>query len=1004
MKKQSTIIFLLPVTFLLFFSFAYSQNKGQIQGTITDSTTGDALYGANVIIEGTSLGAASDINGNYKIYNVPADSLIVIVRYIGYQQKEIPVKIIGGSTIEVNVPMLSEVIKGETVVVTAQAFGQKGAINQQLTSNTIINVVSAEKIHQLPDDNAATAISRLPGISLMNGDQVVIRGIQAKLNSVLLNGIEIPSTDMTNRATNLGFISSNMLSSIEVTKALTPDMDANAIGGVVNLRLREAPSDFHFDVFTQGNYNTLDRTTDNYKIWASASYRFFEDKLGVFLQGNADKSDIGQDVTTANFQLLGSGSTAYGEAPYQMQNYVLQDQWNVINNGGVSLILDYLLPQGKIVFQNTYANNLSNNTAYRNTYGLDNTQAQYGITRDKYGKDLMINALQSEYNFGDIKTELSLSHSFANKYTRIRYGDVGQPMYFYNTNSHPYGYDDNGKRIDFLAQRQFLTLDDALKIPIDASDAPDAAVQGWVVGREEAFDQHVYNAILDFTVPVTFSEDVSSKFKLGGKFTRSTRENDVEAQFNGAYDTDYYTTTSNFFPNHPNLTPQNPVLFRDLWYTDYERGNYYLNGDYDFQYAYDRDLMDRYMEASMEGWQPARHATNSERDDFNGSEVFSAGYLMGEFNIGPRITLIAGARFEHYNMDYHGKFVYVTHSVYGYGKLFDTLNTVNRNDDNLFPNVQLRYKFTEWSDIRLAYTKGISRPDYNAIMPSIYIEPGGAGQAGNTELIPAISTNYDLYLSFYTNEIGLFTVGGFYKKINDVFFQTNIFYQNLSHYNVSFPDSATWAALGVQPNAMPTASQQITTFLNNPEPAYVRGIELDWQTNFWYLPKPFNSLVFNINYTRAWSDMDYQQVRNQTITVQDPITHRPKNTYVTTDTVRNARLLYQGDHALNIALGIDYKGFSGRISFNLQGNVITSVGARPEEDQFTGDTYRWDFMLKQDLPLEGLSIQLNGINIFNNAVYTYRNFRRAVDGPVQLNEASIAYSPRIFQFNIRYSL
>jgi outer membrane receptor protein involved in Fe transport len=203
---------------------------------------------------------------------------------------------------------------------------------------------------------------------------------------------------------------------------------------------------------------------------------------------------------------------------------------------------------------------------------------------------------------------------------------------------------------------------------------------------------------------------------------------------------------------------------------------------------------------------------------------------------------------------------------------------------------------------------------------------------------------------------------------------------------------------------MPTASQQITTFLNNPEPAYVRGIELEWQTNFWYLPNPLNSLVFNINYTRTWSDMDYQQVRNQTITVQDPITHRPKNTYITTDTIRNARLLYQGDHALNIALGIDYKGFSGRISFNLQGDVITSVGARPEEDKFTGDTYRWDFMLKQDLPIEGLSIQLNGINIFNNAVYTYQNFRRVVDGPILTNEASIAYSPRIFQFNLRYSL
>ena len=91
---------------------------------------------------------------------------------------------------------------------------------------------------------------------------------------------------MNDRATDLGFISSNMLSGIEVIKALTPDMDANTLGGVVNLRLREAPTGLHFDVLAQGNYNASDRVTDNYKFWASVSQRFFDDKLGVFLQGN----------------------------------------------------------------------------------------------------------------------------------------------------------------------------------------------------------------------------------------------------------------------------------------------------------------------------------------------------------------------------------------------------------------------------------------------------------------------------------------------------------------------------------------------------------------------------------------------------------------------------------------------------------------------------------------------------------------------------------------------
>jgi len=178
-------------------------------------------------------------------------------------------------------------------------------------------------------------------------------------------------------------------------------------------------------------------------------------------------------------------------------------------------------------------------------------------------------------------------------------------------------------------------------------------------------------------------------------------------------------------------------------------------------------------------------------------------------------------------------------------------------------------------------------------------------------------------------------------------------------------------------------------------------LEFEWQTNFWYLPQPLNSLVLNVNYTRVWSEMDYQQVRNRP--VRDPNTGRITG-YVTTDTLRTARLLNQGDDIINVALGVDYKGFSGRISFNMQGNVITVVGSRPEEDQFTGNIYKWDFALKQKLPLKGLSIQLSGTNIFHNAIKTYRKFRREEDGRIFDNLTSIMYTPRVFELNLRYAL
>ena len=150
--------------------------------------------------------------------------------------------------------------------------------------------------------------------------------------------------------------------------------------------------------------------------------------------------------------------------------------------------------------------------------------------------------------------------------------------------------------------------------------------------------------------------------------------------------------------------------------------------------------------------------------------------------------------------------------------------------------------------------------------------------------------------------------------------------------------------------------------------------------------------------------MDYQQVRNKSvIRPRDPEHPRGWTEYVTTDTLRNARLLNQGDHIVNVALGIDYKDFSGRISFRMQGDVITTVGVRPEEDQFTGNIYRWDFTLQQKLPIKGLSLSLSGVNIFHNPVDTFRKFRRTEGGNISNYKSSIAYSPSIFQLNLRYS-
>ena len=392
--------------------------------------------------------------GKYIINQVPPGEHRLLVTYIGYHEEILDISVAEGQKLEENIAMDYQSLEGETIVVTAQAEGQLKAVNEQLAANTIKNIVSADKIQELPDLSAAPALSRLPGVSLMNGDQVVIRGIQAKQNLVLINGIQLPSTDVNTRATNLGFISSNMLDGIEVVKVLTPDMDANAIGGVVNLKLRDAPSGFHFDVLTQGGSNHQERTYGDYRFWASVSNRFFDDKLGVFVQGNADRLDGGDDRTTAAY--AGYEERPYGQAPYHMNTFTFNDQQNVTSTYGGTLIMDYKLPQGKIMLQNTISQAIYNNATHNTQLDFANNRIIYSLNRDKIERTLLVNALQTEYNFGDIKGELTLSHSYSDKNTDIRYGDAGDNTNFTNPSPFFLGIDAQWQSYFLFWQQEIL--------------------------------------------------------------------------------------------------------------------------------------------------------------------------------------------------------------------------------------------------------------------------------------------------------------------------------------------------------------------------------------------------------------------------------------------------------------------------------------------------------------------------------------------------------------------
>ncbi len=968
-------------------AFAQQDGVGQIEGTITDALTGETLIGVNITIEGTNIGVATNPDGDYILRRVPAGTQTLVITYIGYQRVEQEVEIVAGETLEFNYALEQEAVEGQEVVVTTQAMGQRSAINQQISSRSITNVVSADKIRELPDDNAATALSRLPGISLQDGDKVVIRGMEAKLNQVMVNGIQLPSTNQNDRSTNLGFISSNMLAGIEVTKSVTPDMDANAIGGVVNLRLQEAPEGFRSDAMLQGTANTQDRTYGNYQAWASVSNRFLDDNLGVFLQGNARRFNGGGDASNAIWSREDpGGDPGYGLGSYAMSEFEYRDEVSISEEYGGSILLDYDMPNGTLILQNTYAVTNSDLVRHFDRLLLGSGQRQFRTERDVNQVHLLINALQGEQDFNLFSVTYGLSHSRSQKETDLRYA-----IDFPGSNAF--------ESISLTRRREF-TPDSVFAINYN-EDHWLGQTAGNGTTQDDYFKERQVVGNLDFTIPFQLTSLINGDIKTGGKVIYRSRESDITRYFARLSEGSNNEAADDFLREIGVQNPGASLRFSDFWDSDYgsNRGSNFLGGQYEMAQVVRTDYMDTYFELAPRGWGEP-HVPDSRRFDYEADEVLSAGYMMADFDVGSRLSVTTGFRYEHFDMDYDGSYVVQT-QFSGEGRTdlttpeLDTLNTAQRSVDHWLPNLQLRYKFTDWMDLRLAYTQTLARPNYNQLMPSIFVSRDGrSGSAGNPNLVPTESENYDAYLSFYENRIGLFTAGGFYKHVDGVILSNPILRRNL-------PENAYWPRDGVDETSNVRPNDPISVYMNNPNPAEVYGVELEWQSNFWYLPRPFDSMVLNVNYTRTWSEMDYHQIRN-VVDGLDPITFEPN--IVQIDTFRTARLLQQGDHTVNVAVGADYKGFSGRVSFRMQGNVITSVGTRPELDTFTGNIYGWDFTLRQRLPLPGLSIFMNGMNITHSPTSNYREFRRVPDGNIANNRSAITYYPRRFELGIRYRL
>ncbi len=921
-------------------------------GTVADSLTGDRMAGASVVVQNTGIGGATGIDGKILLRNVPAGMQRLKISYIGYRALLIDVPIPDGGLIERTFRITPRTLRGDTVLVTALVQSQTADINQQLSSNTIKNVVSERRIHELPDFNAAEAVARLPGISLQRrtgeGYKVVIRGLSSQHNIVAINGIELRSTDKTDRSVDLSMITPQMLRTIEVYKALTPDLEGDAIGGYVNMTLREAPSGLHSDLSWQSVYTQFNKKYGSYKGIGTISNRLLDDRLGVFFLGGIEKVDRNADNYQGSYSLRGEAAAGQQFAPVFLDSMQNDRHLESRNRYYADLVVDYTLPSGKLALINFFSRMKQQYTDYATTRDVVQQVCDYTLSQGNRTVDLFTTALQGQHDLGLLSLDYSLSSSYA------RNNDPAIHEYVFRQES--------------AFPSSFSSVNAQPEVVVANTDARLSDTYLYAIGeRASGYKETAQRYSLNVNLPLQVWSGGIVRLRGGGMHQRTTRENDENLLSTGlSRPTDQWLRDI-IRRDLPQLSiPGTSLPGGDKLYAPV-----FTNPD---PSAWGSMLESRFgdliwaaspAKMNMVGaLLDARHDTafdthatwisgpvQSLADDFSYSERYSAAYLMGQLDCGTEWMFLGGVRYE--NDDWAFTAYQMQDQNAPLTQTYDRV-TAPGNDHKLLPMVQLKYKPAGWFDVRYAYTKTLSRPDFIALTPRVFMDNRAqVVTAGNPDLIPAEAYNHDLILSFYTDEVGLLTAGGFYKTVDHLVWNT-------AYY---LPPVAIAGFFSVPQFPGSNANTYLITWVNNPYPAYISGIEGDWQTHLWYLPFPLNGLVLEANYTHVWSTTKYPVLK--VLSTYDPARRQPKTTYV--DSARAGRLQDQPADIMNIALGYDYEGFSGRVSMLYAGSTLRSIGSRPETDSETSKLFRVDISVKQNLPWDHLQVYLNLNNINNSS-------------------------------------
>lgn len=821
---RTTSAMLCSTAAVLFFPLLLSAQStdGIIVGRITDASTTTPLPGATIRIEGTKLGAISNRNGEYRITNVPAGNHTLQVEYLGYATMSATVDVNSGSVLTQSFSLIDDIAVNDTVHVRAIRQGQARALNQQKNADNIVNIVAADQIGRFPDPNTAEAIQRIPGVSLQRdqgeGRYVQLRGSDPRLTNVTINGDQIPAPEGDIRYAALDVIPADQLASIEVNKAITPDMDADGIGGSINLTTKEAYSESTILKGTvAGGYNNIVGGANFQGALTYGKRTGDQGQFGYLFSGSYYRTNRGSE----NNEFEWGDEEFNGNEEDVLQNLEFRDYVITRDRLGLSGTIDFKPgPQSSIWLRGIY--NRFGDSEHRSRLRLRFDEGEYDSPTQTTGAAVE-RELKDRYEVQDI-----YSAQLGGKAALLGMGTVeGSVSYSYAQESEP-----NRRDITFalegvdlsygLADPSFPTF--SVTNGVDINDPSGFEFEDVVVHDNLTTDQNT-TANLDFTFPFSLGENQAS-VQFGGKFRMKEKERVNNIRVFDDFDGESFTL--------------------DQVATD-EGLDAILDGRYEIGRSPDPEKVEDFYNANTDKFGEDVEGTREETDptNYNATEQTIAGYAMARGEFGKFSTLV-GARYEQINIEYTGNEV-----IFNEDGDYEITNKIIGSNDygKLFPMVHLRYELADRTNLRAAWTNSQARPNYYDLTPYRVVKREDEEILfGNPLLEPTTAMNFDLMAEHYFPSVGVLSGGFFYKGL-----------ENYIYLSTSELTSGSFEGYeGTQPV--------------NGETATILGVELNWQQQLSFLPGPLDGLGIYANYTYTNSEAELAG-RDEKITLPGQAEH-----------------------------------------------------------------------------------------------------------------------------------